>query len=348
MDILHDNTRAVLLSIGDAVKIPKYVLDSESLEKKASYDFRDTLFADENRRQFPLDSKASTWMSAAYFAKTAEIDYKDKATRDYVESKIKRAADIHGIKEDVESVMTAIRTPKQEKTAAECAENWGYFKDKLYPMFDEEGVKQANAYFEQNCYKLLPEVRHVVAKNIVKKSAEYKVPYNETVRMEAEIGMPDRNFMMENVLDRVRRFKDPVKQAAVAKTAEALIQAPTEELSKNLEKLAHTLEDFDHELGLDTQYNRTVLPPSRFCFDISIKEAEDQINDSVEMNGHVFSLKKLAELPVDVFTDALGDDFGTRIKTAEKIDEDKLRDELYSLPLPDKRALVRAIQRYAV
>ena len=348
MDILQDNTRAVFLSIADNCKIPDYVLESEVLEKKASYDFRDTLFADNLHRRFPLDSKASTWVSAAYFAKTAEIDYKDKATRDYVEDNIKRAAKIHGISEDVDRVITELTTEKQEKTAADDASNWGYFKDKLYPMFDEFGVKKANDYFAENCYKLLPEVRHEVARNILRKSAEYGVDYNDTVRMEAEVGLPDRGFLMENVMDRVRRFNDPAKKLAMAKVAEELIQTSTEELSKNLKKLAHTIEDFDHELGLDRQYNKKVLPPSHFCFDISIKEAEDQIEDSVDVAGTVFSLKKLAELPVDVFTDALGDDFGTRIKTAEKIDTGKLRDELYSLPLPDKRALVKSIRNYAV
>ena len=348
MDILHDSTKAVLLNIGNTCQIPKYVLDSEALEKTASYDFRDTLFADEDRRQFPLDSKASTWLSAAYFAKTAEIDYKNKAVRDYMEGRIKHAADVHGIRKDVDDVMAAIRAPKQEKKAADSAENWGCFSKKLYPMFDKDGVKQANAYFEENCYKLLPVDRHEVARNIVKKCAEYGVDYNDTVRMEAGLGMPDRNFLMENVLDRVSRIKDPATQVKVAEMAEALMKATTEEFSDNLEKLAGYIEDLDHDLGLDRQYNRTVLPPSRFCFDISIKEAEEQVKDSVEMIGHVFSLKKLAELPVDVYTNALGDDFGDRIKTAEKIDEAKLRDELYSLPVPDKKALVRSIQSYAV
>lgn len=348
MDILHDSTKAVLLNIGNTCQIPKYVLDSEALEKTASYDFRDTLFADEDRRQFPLDSKASTWLSAAYFAKTAEIDYKNKAVRDYMEGRIKKAADIHGIRKDVDDVMERIRTTKQEKQAADSAENWGCFSKKLYPMFDKEGVKQANAYFEENCYKLLPVDRHEVARNIVKKCAEYGMDYNDTVRMEAGLGMPDRSFLMENVIDRVSRIKDPATQVKVSKMAEALMKADTKEFSENLEKLAGYIEDLDHDLGLDKQYNRTVLPPSRFCFDISIKEAEEQVKDSVEMGGHVFSLKKLAELPVDVYTNALGDDFGDRIKTAEKIDESKLRDELYSLPLPDKKALVRSIQSYAV
>lgn len=347
MDILQDNTRAVLLSIGDNCDVPDYVMKSDVVEKSASYDFRDTLFADDIHRRFPLDSKASTWLSAAYFAKTAELDYDDKSTRDYVWGNIKRAADIYGISDDVEKVYSDIASPKQEKSAADVESNWGDFGLRIYPMFDAEGVKQASDYFERNCYRLLPATRHKVAKNIVRKAAEYSVPYGEKVRMEAELGIPDRSFLVENMLDRVRRFDDPVKQAAVAKLTEGVLEASTEEISENIEKIAHTIEDFDRELGLDLKYNREVLPPSHFCFDISVKEAEDQINDSVEIDGHVFSVSKLAELPEEVYTNALGDDFGSRIKTAEKIDRSKLKDEIYSLPLPDKKALVRSIREYA-
>ena len=347
MDILHDSTGAVLSSICESVEVPKYVLDSEVLEKKASYDYRDTLFADTIRRAHPVDSKASVWLSAAYFAKTAEFDYKVPATRDYVEGNIKRAAKVYGILDDVESVMAKIREPKHEKSAADIESNWGSFKHRAYPMFDKEGVKLACDYFKENCYALDPEVRHEVARNIVRKCAEYKLAYNDTVRMEAGIGLPDRDFLVLNLEDRARRCKDPEQRKAVEKLAEEARNVPENELMEHIDGLIGAIEDMDKQNGIDKKYGHDVLPPSNFCCDISVEEADDQIEDSVELDGDVLSIDELAKLPSSVYEDALGADFAKRVSGDDgKIDRSKLADELRSLPKPDQKALVRSLKEY--
>ena len=48
-----------------------------------------------------------------------------------------------------------------------------------------------------------------------------------------------------------------------------------------------------------------------------------------------------------MFTSCLGEDFGERVKSAEGIDRGKLADELHSLPMPDKKALLKSIREYA-
>lgn len=347
MDILQDSTKAVLADICDKVKVPQFVLDSEVIEKKATYDFRDTLFADDLRRRFPLDSPASTWASAAYFAKTAELDYKDKDTREYVESNIKRAAKVFGIEKDVDEVMAKIREPVQEKSAADDASNWGCFSEKAYPMFDEEGVKLANDYFKDNCYSLKSDVRHEVAKNIVRKCAEYKIAYNDTVRMEAGLGFPDRGFLKENLLDRARRAKSAEQREAVEKLAEECEKVPTDELMEHVEGLMNAIEKMDEDMGLDSKYGRDVLPPSNFCCDISVEDADKMVDDSVEIDGDALSLDALCDVPLSVYTDALGDDFGKRISDDGKIDRSKLADELRSMPKPDQKALADSLKRNA-
>lgn len=350
MDIFQDSTKAVLADICDRVEVPKFVLDAETTEKKATYDYRDTLFGDSVRRRFPLDTPADTWVSAAYFAKTAEYDYKDAETRAFVENNIKRAAKTYGIEKDVEAVMAAIRAPKQEKSAADDASNWGCFAERAYPMFDEEGVKLANDYFKANCYALRPDVRHEVARNIVRKCAEYKLAYNDTVRMEAGLGFPDRDFLRENLLDRARRVNDPERAAAVRKLAEEVDKVPGDELMEHVDELMGAVEDLDGDLGLDTQYNREVLPPSHFCCDVSTDDAKEIEDDSVEVDGDVLSVKELAKLPLSVFTSALGDDFGKRVsKDGDEggIDPSKLADELRSLPKPDQKALGESLKANA-
>lgn len=345
MDIFQDSTKAVFADICDRVEVPRFVLDSEVLEKTASYDYRDTLFADSVRRRFPIDSPASTWVSAAYFAKTAELDYKDRETRDFVESNIKRAAKIFGVESDVDAVMAKIREKPQEKSAADDASNWGCFREKAYPMFDEEGVKLACDYFKDNCYKLRSDVRHEVAKNIVRKCAEYKLAYNDTVRMEAGLGFPDRNFLKENLMDRARRLSDPAQRTAVEKLAEECMKVSSDELMEHVEGLMDAVEKMDEEAGLDGKYGRDVLPPSNFCCDISVDDASKMEEDSVEIDGDVLSVEALCGVPKDVYAEALGDDFVKRVTTDGKIDKAKLADELRSLPKPDQKALADSLKR---
>ena len=349
MDILRDNSHATLYRIRK-FGFPDYVKSAAPLSKEAADSLSDAMFADRWNRFYPVDSKASTWLSAAYFAKTAEDEGYASVVRESVEGAIKSAAKLYGILADVEDVMARIRFKEPVKLASEDPANYGWFEERKYPMFDEDGVKKANAYFEENAYNYPPSMRHTIATNILRKSAEYGVEPAPTVQREAGSGIVVRDFMAHELMDRANRVGDFNKKAAAAllRATKKFMEMDAETLQRNAVKFASTVEELDRACGLDKEYGKTVRPPSEIFFHLSIKRAKDLAKDTVALGGQAFSIEKLAELPPHVFTDALGEEFFDRVKSASGgIDGGKLGDELHSMPKPDREALYRSIRLYA-
>ena len=347
MDITSDNLHSTLYQVCRKVGVPDYVASAECITKEAVAGLPDTLFADRSNRRYPIDTKANTWLSAVYFAKTAEADgYHNGVLKEYVEGVIKLAADKYGIRADVDRAMEEIRRVPAVKKAEDDESNYGWPSERKYPMFDERGVKLACSYFDENAYKYPKDMRHTIAKNIFLKCAEYGISPSDRVRQEAGSGFNLLDAIGSELVDRAHSCPDAKARAALAKTASAVIQADPSKRKALMDKFANVLEKFDEAFGFDKLYGKRFNPPSAIFYGRSVKEAKALADDTVVLGDKPFSIKKLASLPISVFTDALGDDFGKRVKTAEAIDEAKLADELHSMPTPDKKALFRSILNY--
>ena len=351
MDILHDSSHRTWYQLGTkyASIIPQYVLDSELQTKEAADALPDELFADPGNRRFPLDSQASTWLSAAYFAKNAEAVGRLACA---VESEIKSAAVIWGIDKDVAAIMDAVRSPETVKCAADDDSNYGWVsgdgpgKVRKYPMFDAAGVVKAAAYFSDNRGHYPLAMRRTIAQAIMAKAAEHGVAVADCVRREAGMGMPRRDTLMAELLERAQLCKDAETAAALANINEFVATAPMDELAQELDKIAEIMEMADAADGRDRGYGKRLLSPADVIYDVDPKLAEAVLADSVELARNVFSLSKLAELPLTVYEDALGPDFAGRVKSAGGgVDAARLGDELFSLPRPDKDALERHLEQ---
>ena len=346
MDLLHDSSHRTWYQLGTkfATLIPDYVMNSELPTKEAADALADSEFAEDTGRMFPIDSPSATWLSGAYLAKHAQ-DLVDGGFSPrmvaYIEANIKRAAEIYGIAKDVDAIMTAIRAPAAEKRAEDDDSNFGYVEgnERRYPMFDAAGVMKAAAYFVENRHLYPLQMRTKIASAIMGKAQEYGVKVADAVRREAKQGMPRRDTLMAELLERAHLCKDAETSTVIANLNELIKTASAQDMEANLDKVAEVIDTMDRAEGLDRGYGKRLLSPADFLYDIDIKEAEAVLSDSVELGRDIFSVTKLAELPESVFSDVLGEDFLARVKTAEKIDKVKLADELYSLPTPDKRAL---------
>jgi len=319
MDITDDTLHSTLLYVCKAGKAPDYVLDANpnGMSKEASEKLPDTLFADRVNRRYPIDSKASTWLSAAYFAKTAQDDnYSSGLMRKIVEKTIKLAADRYGIRKDVDEVMDLMSRKPAEKKAADDESNYGWPSEKKYPMFDEHGVKMANSYFAENCFNYPPEMRRTIAERIFQKCAEYGVEANDTVRREAGQGFNLREDVGVELMDRVKMAShtSPEVAGAMAKAASALMLMPMSGYQANMQKFASLLDSFDEAMGFDDQYGRRFRSPMEILHSRNVKEAQAFMDDSVQLGDALFSITKLAGLPMDLFTSALGDGFGDMIR----------------------------------
>jgi hypothetical protein len=356
MDILHDNSMRTWVSIGSNHEnlIPEYVMSVDlDATKEAAAQLGDNQFADPYRRLFPIDSQAQTWLSAAYFhksASTGKLPLKP-IEREGIAARIKEAASIFGISADVEKIANAIKESLVEKTATDSDNNYGWvIKDaktgevlaRKYPMFDAQGVKKASEYFAEYRSRYPIEVRREIAGNIVKAAHQYGVPASELrldVKVEAGQGIPVKSILMDELYERANLCKDAEVAIALANINTLVATASEAELSDGLQELATVIDGFDKVAGLTEHYGKTISMPADIIYSVPMDKAVKFASDAVELHQHVFSAEKLAELPVSVFTDVLGDDFGNAIAKGVKIDAVKLADNLHSLPKPDKVAL---------
>jgi hypothetical protein len=341
MDIIHDLSHRTWYHIGTqhAALIPSYVLDATLPEKTAADALPDRAYADDVRRLFPIVTPVDTWLSAAYFAKHAEEVY-TSALRSHVESRIKEAAAVFGIADDVATIMTAIRQVPEVKQASDSGYGWVNGTERKYPMFDAKGVHKAAEYFMENRYQYPPAMRKTIAAAIMRKAGEYKVDVPTSIRKEAGHGMPRRDTLMAELLARAQMTKDAEISAAIANLNEIIPNVDMAELGGVLDKFAEIVDALDNAENLRCGYGKRLLAPAEFIYDLDPKEAQALAEDSVELNHWVFSITKLAALSPDIYSGVLGDDFAIRIKAADgKIDKTKLADELFSLPRPDRAAL---------
>lgn len=355
-DVLHDNSHRIWLQLGERHTdlVPHYVMQYTLPEKDAASQIEDELFADPTRRFFPIDSPAATWLSAAYFMKNAaQLPYK-KDEQVCVWRCIEKAAEVHGIAEDTKKIVAAIQAEVgTEKQAEDNDENYGWVMRRAdtgevvarkYPMFDDRGVKMASSYFDENRSNYPMAVRRQIARNIMKQASVFGVGLEDlhpSVLREAGYGIPRKDVLMEEILERAYLTKDAECAVLLANINEMVAEMPAEDVAASLDKIAEVIEAYDRTSDLTRYYGTRILMPADFLFDVNIKTAEEALADSVELDKHVFSITKLAELPAQVFQDILGEDFVKAIVKSgtDQIDKEKLADNLYSLPKPDKAAL---------
>lgn len=354
MDSTTDNSLRTLWGIvktaGEA-GMPDYLVDGTLVDCKEAEALPDTSFADRVHRRFPLTDKANTWASAGYFAKTASECGYSKVEHDFVLSRIKRAADIYGIGKEVDDLMSKIASSASDSTEKK-AEDSGNYCDpdhKGYPVFDKKGAELASEFFSRNAYKYGHERRMSIAKNILKKCAEYGVKAAEQVRLSAGDGFPNRETLAENLLFRANELmrRGTYKMASeLCKFAKEVCVCSDEDLDRNREGLFDAIAGMDEITGIDDCYGRKFCSPEEVVFDIPLSAMKEVVDDAVPMGGDTFSAKALAGLPRSLFEKVLPKDMVDGMMEDGKISPKKLSVTIISLKSPESSHLKKTIKDF--
>lgn len=356
-DVLNDSTHAVLYKIAQVMedKLPSYVESGIPLDKEAAAKTTSSLFADERNRMYPITDKANTWLSAAYFAKTASENYShDEYKR--IANRLIKAAEIYGISSDVTEVMGKItdQTIKEAKALAEkeaeAAELcYGEPETCGFPMFSKEQVKMACDYFEENAYAYDWQRRAKIAKNIMRKAAEYGITPCKTVRKEAGAGFPRRDFLAENLMTREAEFErlGLAKLAAdMRRTIKIICEADPEDLMNQLEPLREMVSGSDELSGIDRDYGHRFLPPADFIFDIGDDEAKEFKEDTIPMCGELMSAKALSNLPRKIFESVMSPSMVDGLFENGRMSPKKISVTIVKMAPRDQRSLMDSIQDF--
>ena len=354
MDSTTDNSLRTLWGIvktaGDS-GVPDYLVDGTLVDCKEAEALPDTSFADRVHRRFPLTDRANTWASAGYFAKTASECGYSKMEHDFVLSRIKRAAEVYGIGKDVDDLMAKIASAETE-TVEKKAEDPANYCDpdhKGYPVFDKKGAELASEFFSRNAYKYGHERRMSIAKNILKKCAEYGVKAAEQVRLSAGDGFPNRETLAENLLFRANELmrRGTYKMASeLCKFAKEVCVCSDEDLDRNREGLFDAIAGMDEITGIDDCYGRKFCAPEEVVFDIPLSAMKEVVDDAVPMGGDTFSAKALAGLPRALFEKVLPKEVVDGMMEDGKISPKKLSVTIISLKSPESSHLKSTIKDF--
>lgn len=332
--------------------IPEYVRNGALVDAKDAESLPDAAFADTVNRRFPLTDRANTWASAGYFAKTAsDCGYSEAAMGD-VMARIERAAKLYGIFDDVRNMMEKASGSVQEKTAAHEEPDPSCYCDPLhngYPVFDKEGAELANAFFTEHAYKYGHERRMAIAKNIMKKCAQYGVEPSEQVRLSSGKGFPDREALAENMLFRANTLMEMgrVKMASeLCKFAREVCVCPDEELDTNREGLFHALSGIDETMGIDDLYGERFFSPEELIFDITPESVKEVIDDAVPIGSETLSAKALSGLPRGLFEMVMPKEKVDGMIEDGRISPKKLSVTIVSMKSPESSHLLRAIRDF--
>ena len=353
MDSTTDNSFRTLWGIMKTAGTPDYLANGALVDANDAASLPDAAFADCVNRRFPLTDKANTWASAGYFAKTASDEGYSKASADAVRSRILRAADVYGIGADVRMMMDKIaeseKPAQMDKTAADDASNYCDPEHRGYPVFDKEGAALANDFFERNAYKYGHERRREIARNIMKKCAEYGVQASEQVRMSAGDGFPNRDTLAENLLFRANELmqRGTYKMASeLCKFAKEVCECSDEDLDRNRDGLFDAISGIDEMTGIDDCYDRKFCAPEELVFDITPSSMRDMIEDAIPLGHETFSAKALSMLPRALFESVLPHSRVMDMMEGGRISPKKLSVTIISMKSPESSHLLRNIKDY--
>lgn len=339
MDILRDTTNMQLCAVGSRYDIPDYVGASTPLEKEAAGSLPPELFADQATRQFPINDKANTWLSAAFFNENFEKISSDQ--RDCVKDLIIKAAGIYNIDQDVADVFAVekVAAGPEERTVFCYTDDDG---GNHYPVSGPRGIEKACEYFDRHHRDYDAPTRNKIAKGIAKVAQDLGVEPSRTVLIEGGFGIVDRAALASEVLERMKMTKDAEASIALGNVNRLLESMDVGDLMEETEKVASIMESIDELNGMD--HSDYWTPLTAIC-PMTVKEAQALVDNSLELDGLTFDVTKLASsLDPQIFTDVLGEEFSTEITDdAGALDAEKMAEILPTLPLPDKRLLAKYI-----
>jgi len=348
MDFMRDNSKRVWLRLASSITVPDYVkqevvLDADDLRKLAA-----TEFADPAARMYPVNSPGNTWLSAMYFHVCPPA--LKQASLKYISDSIKSAAEIYGISKDIDRAKGELEASQEKAASASDEDLYGWIvKDeagnvtaKRYCIADIKGVEKAASYFDQNRFKYPFGVRRTISQFIVKKASQHGVALDKLpgcVLRESGYGIPHLSNLVDEIERRSLLCKDADVKMVFNNLGTLIEVTPGDELLQCLDKLAETIDHFDHIVGLDQQYGKGILSPSDLIYSVSLPEASDELDCAVKLAAYVFDVRKLAGLGKQAFA-VMGTEFQTAVSDSQgSVDPVKLRHELEKLSSRDKHIL---------
>jgi hypothetical protein len=305
MDFTHTNNFKGLhlyKNIAGEESIPSYINKVTPVDGVEVYEkLASSSFADVSNREYPINNKANTWLSALYFLTDSNAETKKFASqfsKDKIWANIQLAAEMHGIGEDIET-MSNILVQGLTKKASEINIESKECKYALqlenndeiinyFPINTFEQIKTAafelNKNFNNIPLPLIKEASENIYKELTTKFAkEYKKePYvlSKNLVDLAEQRIIDSDKLVKMANDRYELTKDS-SYLDIAKFAT--------ENSDNFDQLKEAVDlvcEIDLQNGL-SNYSSTLNPYAMTASTLTVDDTVKMAKAYVELNDTV-------------------------------------------------------------
>ena len=338
LDHAHDISGRETHRLTSLYSPPAFVKNASDARLKAAADAPRHVFADQVNKLYPCHSAPATWMTALFF-NDKQAGYTEKRAAD-VRARINEAAvffGISGLVNDLEEKAAAARgvdlSQLSDESFAVVWTDQAGNKDRHFPLRNATEVKFAAHYFKTYRDEFAFEDRHVIARKILTKAAEFDADTSAaagTLELAAGLGACATKVASDMLRQRAQLLQRNRADLATTLTKLAATIDANPETSRGEEsrlKLAAVVDQVDRDTHLDRLYDDGGLArPEEVLFAITEKVAHDFMNAHVETTtGNVYALEDLEKLAVEEVRSWLGDDFADAVSAGGVyIDRDKL------------------------
>ena len=304
--------------------------------------------------QFPCDSPAATVISYTFFLnKAAELQPKLQAL---ITERFDGLAKNWGIEKDLGTIKAAhVKLSAVENNCTD--DDYGIVKVadgtkvRQYPLRNGLEVKNAAHWFAQHLGALRDMydwgTRKKFAQRILQKAASYELTINPQTRATLEACAAD-GFQLPSVLAQQLRIRpklannvEPEIRQQMSELINLVETHPRRIIAGELaEKIATIMEEFDRTHYLSTKYDNVLLPPEQAVFGVSVKEAEDVLeNQCTTLSGAVYAKQAFRLLPLSEVREAFGEEVADSVRVGLHVHPEKMAELAATLLLPDAKLL---------
>ncbi len=330
LDHTTDSTHKELYAFLNGTELPAFVKDAELSERSELAELSKEAFADDISRSFPIHTPADTYLSNVYFLnKRAKLEKRYGV--DYtaaVQSQIRKAGEIHGIKADLE----AYDTSAMQKAAKDYSQDYIYeteFVDRavsLFPVKTASDFQKAAEYFAVNTERYPFDWRRGIALGFINKAALYESDELPTIIAKyAGWYFPHPGTVKDELQRRSNKLVKEENRTKYAAVIEQADQAKTIDAWFKLAHEAHSIEFQDGRYQTKEAAFLGDIVDKIFSLDV---EKVAEMLDVVEMAGETYPILALQKVSTDIYKEAFGIDINPS-------DRNQLRDILPTMPLSD-------------
>jgi hypothetical protein len=332
LDQSTDYSSKELYTLLRGKEVPEYVKVAEVDDYDALAGLPKEAFADENRRVYPLNSPARTYVSNAYFiSKKADIaKVYGEGYASQLENKIKEAAEIFNISEDLSNFNSELEKSASQDYPETHLGNFeleGIGALNLYPVKTAHDLTESANHFVANINNYPFDWRTKIAGNIVNAAKDLQVDeIPDMVLKYAGYFYPDFAGLKTEVWRRSTKLKEASHKEIYDKLAEDIENIGSAE---EVMKLAETLSNIENMEGLydNVKVAQVLRDPVDMLFTKSIEKVAEDLN-FVEAHGDKYLIDDLQKVGKDKYEEAFGFDM-------DPTDSTKLAEVFPTMPRSD-------------